>query len=84
MMEQMQKVADLFRDVSNEWKPRALIGKGMGTIFLQSTVRAPKSVPDKSELEELARKALRKREKSRQQSLTEDQDIKAGITTSIT
>ena len=74
MMEHMQKVADAFRDVSNEWKERDFVGRGTGKLFLQSTVRAPKVVPSKSELEKQAKKALEQREKSRQHSKKDADD----------
>jgi len=60
----MEKVVDAFRDVSNEWKEKDFIGRGMARLFLQSTVRAPKVLPTKLELEKQARRALEKREKS--------------------
>jgi translation initiation factor IF-3 len=69
MAEHMQKVADMFQDVSDEWRERDFAGRGTARLFLQSTVRAPKVLPSRSELEEQARKAL---EKSRRSSRDED------------
>lgn len=67
MEEQLQKVADSFADVSNEWKERVVF-RGTARLHLQSTVRASKVLPSRSELEELARKSLERSEKSRRQS----------------
>jgi translation initiation factor IF-3 len=74
MKEQMEKVADAFRDVGHEWKERDFVGRGMARLFLQSTVRAPKVLPNKSELEQKAKKALEKRDKSLRHSRKEDND----------
>lgn len=74
MNQQMQKVADTFGDVSNEWKEKDFVGRGMARLFLQSTVRAPKVLPSKSELETQAKKALKKREKSRRNSSLKEDD----------
>ena len=78
MMEGMEKVADGCRDVANEWKERSFVGKGMARLFLQSTMRAPKVVPNKSELEKQAKRALEKRKKSlrhlRKDEHNEDED----------
>jgi len=65
--DQLQKVADSFADVSNEWKERVVF-KGTARLYLQSTVRASKVMPSRSELEQLARKSLERSEKSRRQS----------------
>jgi hypothetical protein len=64
MMEGMEKVASACSDISNEWKERDFVGRGAAKLFLQSTARAPKVLPNKSELEEQAKKALQRREKS--------------------
>lgn len=65
--DQLQKVADSFSDVSNEWKERVVF-RGTARLHLQSTVRASKVMPSRGELEELARKSLERSEKSRRQS----------------
>lgn len=78
---QMQKIVDAFGHVSNEWKERDFAGNRTARLFLQSTVRPPKTVPSKSELEELAKKELEKKEKSRRhlQKDREDEDEKTII-----
>lgn len=65
MTQHMQNVANKFTDVSNQWKDNAFLGKGQAKLFLQSTVRIPKQLPDRNDLEEKAKKSLQKREKSR-------------------
>jgi translation initiation factor IF-3 len=74
MLEHMQKVADAFKDVSNEWKEKDFSGRGNAKLFLQSVVRAPKVLPSKSELEKLAKKALEKREKSLKHTRKDDSE----------
>ena len=73
MDDQIKKIADTFGDVSNEWKERDFAGRGTARLFLQSTVRPPKTVPSKSELEVLAKKELEKKERSRRH-LQKDRD----------
>ncbi|CAA7268527.1 unnamed protein product [Cyclocybe aegerita] len=44
MMEYVQKVADMLKDVSNEWRPRAIFRRD-ATLFLQSTKKPSIPLP---------------------------------------
>ena len=65
MTQRMLSVADSLANVSNQWKDNAFLGRGQAKLFLQSTVRVSKQVPDRQLLQEQAKKALQKRDKSR-------------------
>ena len=57
MMQRLDEVAEMFKDISNEWKRREFSRKD-AILFLQSTTNQKKLLPTKEELEELAKQKL--------------------------
>ena len=58
MMMRLDEVAEMFKDISNEWKKRTFDTKGGATLFLQSTNKKNITLPSKKELEEVARQKI--------------------------
>jgi hypothetical protein len=57
MMKRLNKVAAMFKDISNEWKQRTFQGRD-ATLFLQCSNKKKKTIPTKQELEEEAKQKL--------------------------
>ena len=60
MIERLNGVTAIFKDISNEWKQKE-VGSKNATLFLQSTNKKKLILPTKEELEELAKQKLEAR-----------------------
>ena len=79
MVNRLDKVKAMFKDISNEWKERT-IGRKDAILFLQSTNKKKNTLPTKEELKEVAKQKLEARldrvQSQREKKRRQDENFK--------